>query len=94
MLFDRYAFHEVPRKGRDRILREARRVLQRGGVLALIDISPDYTPSLNMLKGEPYVQEYQESIDRQLRMTPGFTEGISKTLIPGHVNIWLLTKRA
>lgn len=91
-LFRRYAFHEVPKKGRDRILREAHRLLHRGGMLALIDISPDYEPSPTMLKGEPYVQEYQGSIDRQLRMMPGFTGGISKKLVPGHVNMWLLKR--
>jgi len=49
-----YAFHEAPSKGRSQILREARRVLRPGGTLAVIDISPDYSPSPMMLSGEPY----------------------------------------
>lgn len=49
-----YAFHEAPKTGRDRILREAARLLGPGGTLAVIDICTDYTPSKSMLAGEPY----------------------------------------
>ena len=49
-----YAFHEAPKGGRDKILKEAYRVLAPGGTLAVIDISTDYKPSKGMLDGEPY----------------------------------------
>ena len=49
-----YAFHEAPRAGRERILQEAYRLLQPGGIVAVLDIATDYTPSRNMLAGEPY----------------------------------------
>ena len=49
-----YALHEVPREGRDRMIREARRILQPGGTLAIIDIHADFKPPASMLLGEPY----------------------------------------
>jgi len=85
-----YAFHEAPSVGREKILAEARRLLHKGGVLALLDISPDYQASETMLAGEPYVLEYQKNINRQLQMVKGFTKAKFKTIIPGHVGLWLL----
>ena len=49
-----YAFHEAPKRGRHKILKEARRLLQPGGTLAVVDICTDYQPSKSMLAGEPY----------------------------------------
>ena len=60
-----YAFHEAPREGRERILQEAYRLLQPGGMVAVLDIATDYTPSRNMLAGEPYgklIDKYESSI--------------------------------
>lgn len=54
-----YAFHEAPKEGRDRILREAHRLLEPGGTLAVIDICTDYTPSKAMLVGEPYGKTFE-----------------------------------
>jgi SAM-dependent methyltransferase len=49
-----YAFHEAPKQGREKILKEAHRLLQPGGTLAVIDICSEYQPSESMLAGEPY----------------------------------------
>lgn len=49
-----YAFHEAPKNGRYKILKEAHRLLQPGGTLAVIDICTEYQPSKSMLAGEPY----------------------------------------
>ena len=87
-----YAFHEAPRKGRERIVKEARRLLAPGGILAIIDISSDYTPSPNMLAGEPYVIEYQQNMSKQLRAMKGFLLPEYKTLVPGHVGMWTLRR--
>lgn len=88
-----YAFHEVPSLGRYRILREVRRILQNGGTLALIDISPEYQPSPTMLSGEPYVLEYQRNIEKQMKNVRGFTNLRQEVIIPGHVNMWLLDRK-
>jgi len=87
-----YAFHEAPKKGRQRILEEARRLLSPGGVLAVIDISSEYQPSESMLAGEPYVIEYQKNIHKQLGTQRGFYQPQYKNLVPGHVGMWLLRK--
>lgn len=86
-----YAFHEIPMEARGRILNEARRILRRGGQLAIVDISPSYTPAPAMLAGEPFVLEYQQNIDAQLANFKGFHFSKCKSVIPDHVNLWLLT---
>ena len=87
-----YAFHEVPKEGRDKILEEARRILKPGGTLAVVDISSDYTPSVSMLAGEPYVIEYQKNIHNQIQRFKGFLRPRYETLVPGHVGMWLLER--
>jgi len=89
-----YAFHEAPSHGRQNILKEAHRLLQPGGTLAVIDICTDYTPSKSMLAGEPYVLEYQKNIHRQLRTFRGFAEVTYKTVVPNHVGMWVMKRVA
>lgn len=86
-----YGFHEVPMEGRARILNEARRILRRGGYLAIVDICPTYKPAAAMLAGEPFVLEYQQNIDSQLANLSKFRFAKRKSVVPGHVNLWLLT---
>eukprot|EP00429_Kryptoperidinium_foliaceum_P086110 CAMPEP_0176191890 /NCGR_PEP_ID=MMETSP0121_2-20121125/4690_1 /TAXON_ID=160619 /ORGANISM="Kryptoperidinium foliaceum, Strain CCMP 1326" /LENGTH=310 /DNA_ID=CAMNT_0017530563 /DNA_START=203 /DNA_END=1132 /DNA_ORIENTATION=- len=83
-----YAFHEAPKQGREKILKEAHRLLQPGGTLAVIDICTDYKPSKSMLAGEPYVLEYQKNIHKQLRSFHGFARVTYKTIVPNHVGMW------
>jgi len=87
-----YGFHEIPHLARYRILKEARRLLKHDGYLAVIDISPDYTPSKTMLAGEPYVQEYQKNIMKQMQKVTGFSERSFEQVVPGHVGVWLLKR--
>lgn len=90
----RFGFHECPFIGRYRILREVRRLLAQGATLAIVDISPDYEPSLSMLAGEPYVLEYKRNIHKQLGCVRGFANVRYKEMVPGHVGVWLLTRKA
>jgi ubiquinone/menaquinone biosynthesis C-methylase UbiE len=89
-----YAFHEAPHRGRGKILQEARRLLSTGGILAVIDISAKYKPSPTMLKGEPYVQEYQENIHRQLANLQGFERPKYHDIVPNHLGMWILKRSA
>lgn len=75
------------------MLREARRVLQSGGTLCVVDITPDYTPSPSMLAGEPYVLEYQQNIVHQLQHLQGFTDYQYQRVVDGHVGMWILTRK-
>ena len=79
-------------EGRSRIISEARRLLRHDGCLAILDICPTYLPSEHMLAGEPFVLEYQQNIDSQLAKFPGFNSVNCKVVVPGHVNLWLLTR--
>ena len=85
-----YGFHEVPMEGRARILNESRRLLRRGGHVAMVDICSSYTPSPAMLAGEPFVLEYQQNIESQLTNLQGLKLSKRKSVVPGHVNLWLL----
>lgn len=88
-----YAFHEIPRAARYRILRETRRLLKSGGILAVVDINPQvYTPSPTMLAGEPYVIEYQKNIDKQIATIQGFTDTTIIEVVPEHVTMWILKR--
>jgi ubiquinone/menaquinone biosynthesis C-methylase UbiE len=87
-----YAFHEAPRHGRYLMLREARRLLEHGGRLAIVDICPTYTPSATMLMGEPYVLEYQQNIRHQIETMKGFRLEEYQTIIPGQLVMWTLTR--
>lgn len=90
-----YGFHEAPRRGRERIMKEAHRLLAPGGTLAVIDISTDYEPSPSMLAGEPYVQEYQANIHRQLlHEIKGFSNARYRDVVPKHLGMWTLTRTA
>jgi SAM-dependent methyltransferase len=88
-----YAFHEAPKYGRYLMLREARRLLSKGGKLVVVDICPTYTPSATMLAGEPFVLEYKESIQTQMKALKGFDEFDFQSVVDGHVVMWTLTRK-
>ena len=90
--FYRYCFHEAPYWGRSRILQEAQRLLAPGATLAILDISPEYEPSVTMLAGEPYVLEYQKNIHLQLLQARGFRNCRYEQVVQGHVGLWLLDR--
>mmetsp|Transcript_20157 Transcript_20157/g.50164 ORF Transcript_20157/g.50164 Transcript_20157/m.50164 type:complete len:223 (+) Transcript_20157:78-746(+) len=89
-----YVLHEVPLRGRKKILREARRLLRPGGMLAVVDISQDYEPSPSMLSGEPYLMEYQKNFPKQMATLAGFRLHSQEIVVPGHVAVHTLVKKS
>ena len=77
-----FALHEMPRFARKNIIKRAMEYTKKE--VLFVDISTDYKPSPYMLMGEPYLLEYLENIDDDLRDF----EKIS--IVDGHVSMWLL----
>lgn len=89
-----FAFHEMPVTAHRRVLRSMRRLVgDRPGIVSVVDISPDYTPSPLMRVGEPFVDEYLATIDQTVRDFEGEGWPLRVThLIPGHVTMWEFVK--
>lgn len=83
-----FLFHEVPFEGREKILKNALRISKLGVIV--MDISPDYVPSKQMLTGEPYILEYCKNISKQIKGLKYKTENIE--IAPGRANIWIISK--
>jgi SAM-dependent methyltransferase len=77
-----FSLHEMPRFARKNLINRAREYTKKE--LVFVDISTDYIPSPHMLLGEPYILEYLENINEDLR------EFEKISLIDGHVSMWLL----
>jgi len=80
-----FAFHEMPPEAWMRILRNIEPLILEE--IIIVDISPNYIPSNHMLMGEPYLEEYQQKIQKYL------SDFDQEVLIPNHVHIWKKTKR-
>jgi len=88
-----FAMHEIPSAARVKILQEAERLVKVDGVVAIIDISRHYKASESMLRGEPYILEYQKHFDNQIRELDGsllFTG--YHAVVPKHVDMWILKR--
>lgn len=59
-----FALHEMPQYARRKVLENALRVAKNKVILC--DISPDKVASARMLKGEPYLEDYQNNILAEL----------------------------
>ena len=79
-----FAFHEMPKEGHLKVIRNALHVAKKEVVI--VDISTNYEPSDLMLTGEPYMNDYLKNVDNTLH-NYGFSK---KTFIKNHVDIWKL----
>lgn len=87
-----FTLHETPLHGIIQILHEMNRITVSNGVIAIVDISPEYNPSFLMELGEPYIQSYLANVDNIIYT---FAKQHNKTLdrqvlVEGHVILWML----
>jgi SAM-dependent methyltransferase len=84
--------HELPPCAHRELLRHVLNITALD--VWVVDIDPDYQPSLTMLSGEPYVPKYLETIEAMFHEVANETEIVVDTfsLIPGHVRAWKMQK--
>ena len=87
-----FTLHETPLHGIIKILNEMDRVNSYNGIIAIVDIAPEYKPSFWMEIGEPYIRPYLANIDFFIEI---FANNTNRTLsrqvlVEGHVILWLL----
>lgn len=75
-----FGFHEMPAKGREKVMKNMIRIASKKAVI--VDIDPTYTPSKEMLSGEPYVLDYLARIDDEL------VEWDGMVFIKDHIRVW------
>ena len=77
-----FAFHEMPNYAHHKIIKNAKRITKHA--IIIVDISPNYSPSLLMLLGEPYLLNYKTTIHELLTQHKfSYLE-----YIPNHVGLW------
>ena len=88
-----FLLHEAPSEGRMAVLQNAVRVA--ADTVIIVDISPQYEPSVSMLSGEPYVTDYLASIDMEIEAVCYLEGATLRTfdVIDGHVKKWHIDTR-
>lgn len=87
--------HEMPQDARLATLNNAMRVARK--CVMVVDISPEYKPNEMMLTGEPYILEYLEHIDDDVR-TSAVSHGRKswfvdvEDVVQNHVTMWTLSR--
>lgn len=77
-----FAFHEMPEYAHEKIINNSLRLASKE--VLIIDISPEYKSSKLMRGGEPYLLNYQKTIEKTMN-TYSFKRS---DYIPNHVTIW------
>lgn len=83
-----FLFHEVPQEARIKIINNALKISKIGVII--IDISPQYKPSPQMLTGEPYILEYCKNINNDISKIN--YNVYNYEVAPGRANIWVINK--
>lgn len=77
-----FAFHEMPKYAHEKIIYNSLRLASKE--VLIIDISPEYKSSKLMLSGEPYLLDYQKTIENTMK---DYSFERSE-YIPNHVTMW------
>ncbi len=77
-----FGFHEMPEFAHHNIVQNAHKLAKKE--IVIVDISPEYESNELMRSGEPYLLDYQNTIQSTLK-SYDFIETI---YIPKHVTIW------
>lgn len=77
-----FAFHEMPISAHEKIIENSMNLAKRE--IQIIDISPEYKSNFIMRTGEPYIIEYQKSIEKTME-SYGFKQS---NYIKNHVTQW------
>lgn len=87
-----FTFHETPLHGIRKILKEMNRITTSKGVIAIVDIAPEYNPSFWMELGEPYIQTYLSNIDKTIyKFSLRTNKKLDRiVLVKHHVILWML----
>ena len=88
-----FVTHEMPRTARLNAMHNA---LKIAPLVYVMDIDTSYTPSAAMLTGEPYISNYLEFMDVDVRTiaTVNNADLVVNDLIPGHVRVWNMAVHA
>ena len=77
-----FGFHEMPEYAHNKIINNCLNLAKKK--IMIVDISPEYKSSKIMRKGEPYILDYQKSIEK----TMDKYDFVRFDYIPNHVTIW------
>tara|TARA_B100000482_G_scaffold192482_1_gene181035 strand:- start:12733 stop:13461 length:729 start_codon:yes stop_codon:yes gene_type:complete len=86
--FISFMFHEVPQQARISMLQRLSHSVQ---TVVVLDICQDYTPSKQMLFGEPYLYDYLENIDFDIKKS--FRHVFKYVVVPKHATLWIATNQ-
>ena len=80
-----FSFHEMPMTAHEKIIENSMKLAKKE--ILIIDLSPEYSSSELMRNGEPYLLDYQKTIEKTMDKY-----SFKRTdYIPNHVTIWKYT---
>jgi len=81
-----FAFHEMPEYAHHKIINNALKIAKKEVII--LDIAPNYKSNMIMRSGEPFIEEYQKSIQNTMHSY----SFIEKVLFKNHAHKWKIIK--